>query len=109
MIAERAAMPQDLTKGSEYLMLSSKISSALCSMTDIYLTDCWYAALLHALSSLSTSKWNNWLSGYKGSYEIGVGDKQNEIDMGIFDFRIQGRQTRSHRGRMNKQTGLGRL
>lgn len=42
MIAERAAMPQDLTKGSEYLTLSSKISSALCSMTDIYLTDCWY-------------------------------------------------------------------
>ena len=47
MIAERAAMPQDLTKGSEYLMLSSKISSALCSMTDIYLTDCWYVTLLH--------------------------------------------------------------
>ncbi|KAF9153162.1 hypothetical protein BG015_003949 [Linnemannia schmuckeri] len=42
MIAERAAMPQDLTKGSEYLMLSSKISSALCSMTDIYLTDCCF-------------------------------------------------------------------
>ena len=42
MIAERATMPQDLTKGSTYLALSSKISSALCSMTDIYLTDCWY-------------------------------------------------------------------
>ncbi|KAF9919426.1 hypothetical protein FBU30_011037 [Linnemannia zychae] len=42
MIAERTAMPQDLTKGSEYLQLSNKISSALCSMTDIYLTDCCF-------------------------------------------------------------------
>lgn len=41
MVAERAAMPVDLTSGSAYLSLASKISSALCSMTDIYLTDCW--------------------------------------------------------------------
>ena len=43
MVAERATMVKDLTRGSDYLSLSSKISSALCSMTDIYLTDCWYA------------------------------------------------------------------
>ncbi|KAF9573140.1 hypothetical protein EC968_008989 [Mortierella alpina] len=42
MMAERTAMPVDLTKGSDYLALSSKISSALCSMTDIYLTDCCF-------------------------------------------------------------------
>ncbi|KAF9102806.1 hypothetical protein BGX29_004171, partial [Mortierella sp. GBA35] len=45
MVAERTSMPQDLTKGSAYLALSNKISSALCSMTDIYLTDCWYVTL----------------------------------------------------------------
>ncbi|ORZ14815.1 hypothetical protein BCR41DRAFT_354150 [Lobosporangium transversale] len=42
MIDERAKMPVDITKGSDYLKLSSKISSALCSMTDIYLTDCCF-------------------------------------------------------------------
>ncbi|KAF9195277.1 hypothetical protein BGZ51_002792 [Haplosporangium sp. Z 767] len=42
MMTERAAMPVDLTKGSDYLALSNKISSALCSMTDIYLTDCCF-------------------------------------------------------------------
>ncbi|KAF9094199.1 hypothetical protein BGX23_002359 [Mortierella sp. AD031] len=42
MVAERTSMPQDLTKGSAYLALSNKISSALCSMTDIYLTDCCF-------------------------------------------------------------------
>ncbi|KAG0307641.1 hypothetical protein BGZ99_001385 [Dissophora globulifera] len=42
MSEERSKMPIDLTKGSEYLALSSKISSALCSMTDIYLTDCCF-------------------------------------------------------------------
>ncbi|KAF8937437.1 hypothetical protein EDD21DRAFT_340919 [Dissophora ornata] len=42
MTEERVKMPIDLTKGSEYLVLSSKISSALCSMTDIYLTDCCF-------------------------------------------------------------------
>ncbi|KAF9433884.1 hypothetical protein BGZ76_008866 [Entomortierella beljakovae] len=42
MMEERAAMPVDLTQGSDYLSLSNKISSALCSMTDIYLTDCCF-------------------------------------------------------------------
>ncbi|KAF9100916.1 hypothetical protein BGX27_000187 [Mortierella sp. AM989] len=42
MMEERAAMPIDLTQGSDYLALSGKISSALCSMTDIYLTDCCF-------------------------------------------------------------------
>ncbi|KAF8952919.1 hypothetical protein BGZ52_003043 [Haplosporangium bisporale] len=42
MVAERAAMPVDMTSGSAYLSLASKISSALCSMTDIYLTDCCF-------------------------------------------------------------------
>ncbi|KAG0004397.1 hypothetical protein BGZ65_000460 [Modicella reniformis] len=42
MMGERSKMPIDLTKGSDYLALSSKISSALCSMTDIYLTDCCF-------------------------------------------------------------------
>ncbi|KAG0370038.1 hypothetical protein BC939DRAFT_428712 [Gamsiella multidivaricata] len=42
MMEERSKMPIDLTKGSDYLVLSSKISSALCSMTDIYLTDCCF-------------------------------------------------------------------
>ncbi|KAF9578432.1 hypothetical protein BGW38_005758 [Lunasporangiospora selenospora] len=42
MMAERQAMPVDTTKGSEFLALSSKISSALCSMADIYLTDCCF-------------------------------------------------------------------
>ncbi|KAF9357565.1 hypothetical protein BGX34_009301 [Mortierella sp. NVP85] len=42
MMEERSKMPVDLTKGSDYLALSSKISSALCSMTDIYLTDCCF-------------------------------------------------------------------
>ncbi|KAI1309506.1 hypothetical protein EDD11_004092 [Mortierella claussenii] len=42
MMEERAKMPIDITSGSEYLSLSSKISSALCAMTDIYLTDCCF-------------------------------------------------------------------
>ncbi|KAG0056864.1 hypothetical protein BGZ83_003158 [Gryganskiella cystojenkinii] len=42
MLAERVAMVKDLTRGSDYLSLSNKISSALCSMTDIYLTDCCF-------------------------------------------------------------------
>ncbi|KAG0260110.1 hypothetical protein BG011_002129 [Mortierella polycephala] len=42
MMAERVTMPMDLTKGSDYLALSNKISSALCSMIDIYLTDCCF-------------------------------------------------------------------
>ncbi|KAF9999490.1 hypothetical protein BGZ80_000073, partial [Entomortierella chlamydospora] len=44
MMEERAAMPIDLTRGSAYLALSNKISSALCSMADIYLTDCCFEA-----------------------------------------------------------------
>ncbi|KAG0253402.1 hypothetical protein DFQ27_007436 [Actinomortierella ambigua] len=42
MMAERQAMTPDLTTGSEYWLLSNKISTALCSMTDIYLTDCCF-------------------------------------------------------------------
>ncbi|KAG0224987.1 hypothetical protein BGW41_004856 [Actinomortierella wolfii] len=42
MMAERQAMKPDLTTGSDYWILSNKISSALCSMTDIYLTDCCF-------------------------------------------------------------------
>ncbi|KAG0100531.1 hypothetical protein BGZ93_010854 [Podila epicladia] len=42
MLAERSTMPMDLTTGSAYLALANKISSALCSMTDIYLTDCCF-------------------------------------------------------------------
>ncbi|KAG0224357.1 hypothetical protein BGX31_008031 [Mortierella sp. GBA43] len=42
MMEERSKMPVDTTKGSDYLSLSSKVSSALCSMTDIYLTDCCF-------------------------------------------------------------------
>lgn len=38
MVKERNKLPAD---SEEAKILASKISSALCSMTEIYLTDCW--------------------------------------------------------------------
>jgi hypothetical protein len=38
MVAERKGLAAD---SDEAKLLASKISSALCSMTEIYLTDCW--------------------------------------------------------------------
>lgn len=38
MVKERSKLS---TESEEAKLLGSKISSALCSMTEIYLTDCW--------------------------------------------------------------------